>query len=110
MRQTPKEPAMFSVDSRPVRLALLAGLIVLSGSSAEAGNFGANFSVLRSTQDFRQTETTARRTDPVFGTAVTPPPPVYQGGGGPRPRGHTFDPNAQFDGSGTGNSASGLPK
>jgi hypothetical protein len=100
---------MFSPVSRPVRLALLAALITLGGSSTEAANIGVNFSVVRSTQDFAQMESAGRRTHADFGTAVTPPP-VYQGGNGPRARAHAFDPNTQFDGSGSGNSASGLPK
>jgi hypothetical protein len=99
---------MFSPVSRPVRLALLAALITLGGS-AEAANIGVNFSVVRSTQDFAQMESASRRTHADFGTVVTPPP-VYQGGNGPRARAHTFDPNTQFDGSSSSNSASGLPK
>jgi hypothetical protein len=109
MQQVSKEPAMMNPFLRPARLALLVGLIVLSGSAAEAGNFGANLNIRTSSQSFPQTVLATGRPSLVgLGTSTTPPPPIYQGGGPHRP--HAFDPNTQFDGV-TDTSTNGkLPK
>jgi len=97
---------MFSPFSRPIRLVLFAGLIVFSGSAAEAGNFSVNLNLRTSTQTLPQTVLLDTRQSHVLGGVTTPPPPVYQGG--PR-RPSKFDPNTQFDGMSCDNSLGGKP-
>ncbi len=92
---------------RPAGLALFFGLTVLSGSAAEAGNFGANLNVR--TQNFPQTVYAGGRQAHVGLGSYYTPPPSY-GGPGPGTRAHLYDKNTQFDGMTDTSANTKLPK